>query len=146
MRLSAETVGDHRGSREAYKRDSQMPHPLITSPLSPPLSSPLFDLRPIVNGQQRRIPAIEGKTPGSKPRDLSMSWAFASCVLEGYERQSPGDSSKLPGYLDSSLLPERRKKKHSIYTTTHIRFLSNPPQQRYYTAREFQQWRQDTCV
>ena len=29
-----------------------MPHALITSPLSPPLSSPLFDLRPIVNGQQ----------------------------------------------------------------------------------------------
>ena len=95
-------------------------------------------------GQQRRIPAIEGKTPGSKPRDLSMSWAFASCVLEGYERQSPGDSSKLPGYLDSSLLPE--KKKNSIYTATQISFLSIPPQQRYYTAREFQQWRQDSCV
>jgi hypothetical protein len=34
-----------------------------------------------------------------------MSRAFsASCVLEGYERQSPGDSSELPGYLDTSLL------------------------------------------
>ena len=28
---------------------------------------------------------------------------FASCVLEVYERQSPGDSSELPGYLDASL-------------------------------------------
>ncbi|KAH9961714.1 hypothetical protein BC827DRAFT_255444 [Russula dissimulans] len=28
---------------------------------------------------------------------------FASCVLEGYECQSPSDSSELPGHLDSSL-------------------------------------------
>ena len=28
---------------------------------------------------------------------------FASCVLEVYECQSPGDSSELPGYLDTSL-------------------------------------------
>jgi hypothetical protein len=31
-------------------------------------------------GQQRRVLAIEGKTPGSKPRDLSISWAFF-CLL-----------------------------------------------------------------
>ncbi len=58
-------------------------------------------------------------------------WAFASCVLEEYECQSPGDSSELPGYLDSPL-PE----KSTIYTATHIRFLSDPPRQRY-SAREF---------
>ena len=34
---------------------------------------------------------------------------FASCVLEGYECQSPGDSSELPEYLDTSLLPEKKK-------------------------------------
>ena len=53
--------------------------------------------------QQRSVLAIKGKTPGSKPRTF-LWWAFfASCVLEVYERQSPGDSSELPGYLDTSL-------------------------------------------
>jgi hypothetical protein len=55
-----------------------------------------------------------------------MSWAFsASCILEGYECQSPGDSSELPGYLDISLLPPQE---NTIYpASTHIRFLSDPP-------------------
>ncbi len=50
---------------------------------------------------------------------------FASCVLEGYKCQSPGDSSELPGYLDSSPLPE----KNTIYSVVYIRFLSDPPRQ-----------------
>ena len=33
--------------------------------------------------------------------------SYASCVLEGYECQSPGNSSELPGYLDASLLPQK---------------------------------------
>jgi len=53
-----------------------------------------------------------------------MRWAFfASCVLEGYECQSPGDSSELPGYLDSSPLPLE----NAIYTTTHICSSFRPP-------------------
>jgi hypothetical protein len=56
--------------------------------------------------QQRSVLAIKGKTPGSKPRTF-LWWAFfASCVLEVYECQSPGDSSELPGYLDTSLQAE----------------------------------------
>src|SRR6266852_4272800 len=44
-----------------------------------------------------------------------MSWAIsASCVLEGYECQSPGNSSELPGYLDTSLPPS---KKHYLRTS-----------------------------
>ena len=62
-----------------------------------------------------------------------MSWAFfASCVLKGNECQSPGDSSKFPGYLDTSLLPPE---KNTTYTATYINFLSDPPRQRY-SARE----------
>ncbi|KAH9963327.1 hypothetical protein BC827DRAFT_1194928 [Russula dissimulans] len=54
--------------------------------------------------QQPRALAIKGKTPGSKPRDLSFSGPFsASCVLEGYECQSSSNSSELPGCLDTSL-------------------------------------------
>ena len=65
-------------------------------------------------GQQRRVLAIKGKTPGSKPRDLFFSWAFfASCVLEGYECQSPSNPSELPRYLDASLSP-----KHYLSTFT----------------------------
>ncbi len=76
-------------------------------------------------GRQRCVPAIKGKTPGSKPRDLSMSWAFsASCILEGYECQSPSNSSELPGYLDASLPPS----KNSIYV--HPFSFSDPPRQR----------------
>jgi len=71
-----------------------------------------------------------------------MSWAsFASCVLEGYECQSPGDSSELPGYLDTSLLPE----KNTIYVATHIYFLSDPPRQRYST-RDSQPRKLDSCM
>jgi hypothetical protein len=55
---------------------------------------------------------------------------FASCVLEGYESQSPGDSSELPGYLDTSLPPEKNT---IYYMAVHIHFLSDPPRQRYST-------------
>ena len=68
----------------------------------------------------------------------------ASCVLEGYECQSPGDSSELPGYLDTSLLPPK-KSLSTIYMATHIRFLSDPPRPRY-SARELQPWKLDSCV
>ena len=58
-------------------------------------------------GQQRRVLAIKGKTPGSKPEDLFMSWAFLPLASSKvYECQSPGDSSELPGYLDSPPPPE----------------------------------------
>ena len=50
-------------------------------------------------GQRRRVLAIEGKTPGFKPPDLVWFGLFASCVLEGYECQSSGNSSELLGYL-----------------------------------------------
>jgi len=69
--------------------------------------------------QRRRVLAIKGKTPGSKPRDLSHDWAFfsASCVLEGYECQSSGDSSELPGYLNTSL---------PALSTTLLQYLHSP--------------------
>jgi len=57
-------------------------------------------------GQWRRILAIKGKTPSSKPRDLFYELGFFFLPLassEVYECQSPGDSSELPGYLDTSL-------------------------------------------
>jgi hypothetical protein len=55
-----------------------------------------------------------------------------------YECQSPGDSSELPGYLDSSL-PARNTTTVHLQLSTLIRllvfFLSNPSRQRY-SARE----------
>jgi hypothetical protein len=70
--------------------------------------------------EQRRVLAIEGKTPGSKPRDFFMVWAFLCLLLlEVYECWSPSDSSELPGYLDASLLPE------NLFTYIHIFF--QPP-------------------
>jgi hypothetical protein len=71
-----------------------------------------------------------------------MSWAFsASCVLEGYECQSPGDSSELPGYLDTPLPPPKH------YLPTRLRtsvFFPTPLKQRY-SARA-QPWDLDSCV
>ena len=94
-------------------------------------------------GRQRCVPAIKGKTPGSKPRDLSMSWAFsASCILEGYECQSPGNSSELPGYLDTSPLPS--KKQYLLHGYARPCPFSDPPRQRY-SARA-QPWDLDSCV
>ena len=58
-------------------------------------------------GQQRRVLAIKGKTPGSKPGTFLWVGLFLPLASSKvYERQSPGDSSELPGYLDSSLPPE----------------------------------------
>ena len=61
-------------------------------------------------GQQRRVLAIEGKTTGSKPRDLFLCVGYLMPLAssEVYERQSPGDSSELPGYLDASLLAQAK--------------------------------------
>ena len=49
-----------------------------------------------------------------------MSWAFFLPLAssEGYECQSPGDSSELPGYLDTSLPPA------TIYASSTLHALS----------------------
>jgi hypothetical protein len=76
-----------------------------------------FFLDPSWGGQQQRVPAIKGKTTGSKPRDHFLSlWAFfnASCVLEGYECQSPSNSSELPGHLDAWLPPDTHTHAHTL--------------------------------
>jgi glycerol kinase len=86
--------------------------------MSFPTGSIIYLLQTSWVGSSDAVPAIEGKTPGSKPRDLSTGWAFFSPLAssEVYECQSPGDSSELPGYLDSSL-PARNT------TTVHLQYL-----------------------
>ncbi|KAN0102478.1 hypothetical protein V8E52_011903 [Russula decolorans] len=73
-------------------------------------------------GQQQRVLAIKGKTPGSKPRDLSISWAFLPLTHLAAARKH-----YLRGY------------KLNIYV------LSDPPRQRYST-RESQPRKLDSCV
>ena len=52
-----------------------------------------------------------------------MGWAFLPLASSKvYERQSPGDSSELPGYLDSSPPPET-----IYYLHTLLENFSNPP-------------------
>ena len=82
--------------------------------------------------QQRSVLAIKGKTPGSKPRDLSIRWAFsASYVLKGYECQSPGNSSELPGYPDASPLPKKLSTVHWLRTW----FSFRPPSTTLFRSR-----------
>jgi hypothetical protein len=69
-----------------------------------------------------------------------MSWAFsASCVLKGYECQSPDDSSELPGYLDASPLPSQK-----YYLHGYPRILSDPPRQR--ESARARPWNLYSCV
>ena len=61
-----------------------------------------------------------------------MSWAFLPLASSKvYERQSPGDSSELPGYLDSSLPPETT----IYYLRTLPDFFFQPPSTTRYSTR-----------
>ena len=61
-----------------------------------------------------------------------MGWAFLPLASSKvYEHQSPGDSSELPGYLDSSLPPETT----IYYLRTMPDFFFQPPSTTRYSTR-----------
>ena len=102
----------------------------------------IYIFRNRVGGQQRRVPAIEGKTPGSKPRDLSMRWAFF-CLLRprGVRVPVPWQLVRTPRV--SGLVAAAPKP--AIYTTTHIYYSFRPPSTTLFLSR-VQPWKLDSCM
>ena len=80
-------------------------------------------------GQQRRIPAIEGKTPGSKPRDLSMSWALGLLPLASSRDTSASPLAtrqNSPGIWTRRCYPKEGKKTQYLHYYAHP-FSFQPP-------------------
>ena len=84
----------------------------------------------LVGKQEMRVPAIKGKTPGSKPRDLSISWAF--CLLRPLGVRVPVPCQLVRTPRVSGHVPAAPKY-YSIYASSLL--FSNPPRRRY-SARE----------
>src|SRR5882757_7170803 len=89
-------------STESHQDNKELPHGII-----------YFSW----GGQQRRVLAIKARRPVLNLGIILHGGLLPLASSEVYECQSPGDSSELPGYLDSS--PPAR----DTTTTVHLQLL-----------------------
>src|SRR5882757_7408000 len=114
-------------STESHQDNKELPHGII-----------YFSW----GGQQRRVLAIKARRPVLNLGIILHGGLLPLASSEVYECQSPGNSSELPGYLDSSL-PARNATNVHIQRLRPLALFSDPPRQRY-SARDLPVTEPDT--